>query len=92
MAMILYVDRICMSQAQVPMMAEFGWSNTQMGLVQAAFTLAYGLFEIPTGRLGDRFGSRGVLTRIVLWWSAFTVLTGCVWDFLYIVDLGSRSV
>src|SRR5262249_11797996 len=23
-----------------------------------------------------RFGSRGVLTRIVLWWSAFTALTG----------------
>lgn len=88
MAMILYLDRICMSQAQVPMMAEFGWSNTQMGLIHAAFTLAYGLFEIPTGRLGDRFGSRRVLTRIVLWWSAFTVITGCVWDFLYIAELG----
>jgi MFS family permease len=39
------------------------------------------LFEVPTGRLGDRFGSRGVLTRIVLWWSLFTALTGCVWSF-----------
>jgi sugar phosphate permease len=60
------------------MRTEFGLSNTHMGLVHIAFTLAYGIFEIPTGRWGDRFGSRRVLTRIVLWWSAFTALTGCV--------------
>ena len=42
----------------------------------SAFTLAYGLFEVPTGRWGDRYGSRGVLARIVVWWSAFTALTG----------------
>lgn len=92
MAMILYLDRICMSQAQPSMMAEFGWSNTQMGVVHAAFTLAYGLFEIPTGRLGDRFGSRRVLTRIVFWWSAFTVLTGCVGYFLYAFEFGAIAL
>src|SRR5262249_41130208 len=53
-----------------------------MGVVFGAFTLAYGLFEVPTGRWGDRYGSRGVLTRIVLWWSAFTALTACVWPFV----------
>jgi MFS family permease len=36
------------------------------------------LFEIPTGALGDRIGPRRVLTRIVLWWSAFTSLTAVV--------------
>jgi MFS family permease len=54
-----------------------------------AFTLAYGLFEIPTGRLGDQLGSRQVLTRIVLWWSAFTVITGMVGNFTYIGEFGS---
>jgi ACS family glucarate transporter-like MFS transporter len=87
MAFVLYLDRVCIAQALAPMMKEFGWSNTQASLVTMAFTLAYGLFEVPTGRLGDRFGSRGVLTRIVLWWSAFTVLTGCVWDCFYVIDL-----
>lgn len=48
----------------------------QWGWVLGAFILSYGLFEIPTGALGDRFGGRGVLTRIVLWWSVFTALTG----------------
>ena len=42
------------------------------------FTLSYCLFEIPTGALGDRIGPRRVLTRVVLWWSAFTSLTGMV--------------
>jgi len=73
---VLYLDRICMSQAVVPIQRELRLSNTDMSYIMMAFTLAYGLFEIPTGRMGDRFGSRAVLTRIVLWWSAFTALTG----------------
>ncbi len=44
----------------------------------AAFTLAYALFEVPSGWLGDVFGPRNVLIRIVLWWSLFTALTGVV--------------
>src|SRR6266852_6082001 len=84
MAFVLYLDRVCIAQALVPMQEEFSLTDTHMGLVHMAFTLAYGLFEIPTGRWGDRFGSRRVLTRIVLWWSIFTALTGCIpsfsWD------------
>jgi MFS family permease len=41
-----------------------------------AFTVAYGIFEVPTGRWGDVVGGRAVLTRIAVWWSAFTALTG----------------
>jgi ACS family glucarate transporter-like MFS transporter len=36
------------------------------------------VFEIPGGWMADRFGPRITLTRIVLWWSAFTALTGAV--------------
>jgi sugar phosphate permease len=92
MAIVLYLDRVCIAQALTPMKAEFGWSNTQASLVLMAFTAAYGLFEIPTGRLGDLTGSRGVLTRIVLWWSAFTALTGCVRDFTYVFAVGSVPI
>jgi len=73
---VLYLDRICMAQAIVPMQKDLNLSNTQLSWIGIAFSLAYGLFEIPSGRWGDRFGSRLVLTRIVLWWSAFTALTG----------------
>ncbi|MBV9888643.1 MAG: MFS transporter, partial [Acidobacteria bacterium] len=53
-------------------------SPAAWGWVSAIFTLAYCVFEIPSGALGDRIGARRVLTRIVLWWSAFTALTGLV--------------
>lgn len=81
---ILYLDRVCIGKAALNIEEDLGLSHTQMGYVFGAFTLAYGLFEVPTGRWGDRYGSRGVLTRIVVWWSLFTVLTGSVprfsWD------------
>lgn len=81
LAYILYIDRICIGQAGTVMKAELGLSNSQWGLVGVAFQIAYGIFEPATGHWGDRFGSRWVLLRIVLWWSAFTALTGCVWAF-----------
>src|SRR5688572_25192432 len=62
--------------------ADLGLNNEQLGYVLAAFSLAYALFEIPTGALGDRIGARKVLTRIVLWWSLFTMLTGSVSSFI----------
>jgi MFS family permease len=79
---ILYLDRICMSQAVEPIQLEFKLSNTEMSYVMMAFTLAYGLFEVPSGRMGDRYGSRSVLTRIVIWWSVSTALTGAVTGFV----------
>src|SRR5437588_10807951 len=88
LSFILYLDRLCISKAAPQIEGELGISHTAMGFVFGAFTVAYGLFEVPTGRWGDRFGSRGVLVRIVLWWSAFTALTGCVVRFTW--DSGRR--
>jgi len=73
---ILYLDRICMSQAVKPIREEFNLSKPEMSYVLMAFTLAYGLCAVPVGRLGDRVGPRSVLGWMVLAWSAFTALTG----------------
>jgi MFS family permease len=73
---LTYLDRICMSLLGVRVKSEFHLSNTQFGWVLASFSLAYALFEIPTGILGDKWGPRKVIIRIVLWWSFFTALTG----------------
>ncbi len=81
LAFVLYIDRICIGQAGTAMKAELGLSNFQWGLVGVAFQIAYAIFEPTTGHWGDRYGSRRVLIRIVLWWSAFTALTGCVFNF-----------
>jgi sugar phosphate permease len=78
LAIIQYIDRVCISQAAPAMSRDLGLSASQMGWVFSAFTLAYALFEIPCGYLGDKIGPRKVLLRIVLWWSFFTAATGWV--------------
>jgi MFS family permease len=56
-----------------------------MGLAFSAFSLAYGLFEIPGGWLGDWIGPRKVLMRVVLMWSFFTAATGYAWNLASLV-------
>ena len=62
-----------------------GLDAVQMGWVFSAFTWAYAAFEIPSGWMGDVMGPRKVLTRIVIWWSAFTAATGLAWNFASLV-------
>ena len=78
LAIIQYIDRVAISQAAPLISKDLGLDKEQMALVFSAFTLAYALFEIPTGYMGDRLGARRVLIRVVLWWSFFTAATGWV--------------
>ena len=78
LSVVTYLDRVCINSAAPEMQRDLGLSNAQWGMVVAAFLAAYGIFEVPGGWLGDRFGPRLILTRIVVWWSAFTALTGVV--------------
>ncbi len=80
LAVLSYVQRVAISSAAGPISHDLHLSKQQMGLVFGAFGLAYALFEIPMGLLGDRLGARRTLTQIVLAWSAFTALTGAAWD------------
>jgi MFS transporter, ACS family, glucarate transporter len=81
LAVVTYLDRVCISAAAPFITADLGLNARQMGYVFSAFTLGYSLFEVPSGWLADRRGPRRVLTRIVLWWSAFTMLTGAATGF-----------
>jgi MFS transporter, ACS family, glucarate transporter len=87
LAVVTYLDRICISAAAPFMMEDLHLTVLQMSAVFSAFTLAYSLFEIPSGWLGDMRGPRRVLTRIVLWWSAFTMLTGAARGFASLVSI-----
>ena len=62
------------------MTRDLGLSTVQMAWAFSAFTWAYALFEIPGGWMGDRWGARKVLMRIVVWWSFFTAATSWVWN------------
>jgi MFS family permease len=85
MAGITYLDRVCIAQAAPDIKREMGLSDQQMGFVFSAFTLAYMLFEVPCGAWGDRVGTRRVLTRIVAWWSSFTIATAAAFSYASLV-------
>ena len=76
LAVVTYLDRVCISAAAPFISDEMHLTTGQMARVLSAFALAYALFEIPSGWLADVIGPRKVLTRIVVWWSAFTMVTG----------------
>jgi len=78
LAIITYLDRICIAVAGPAMQDSLHISPEAWGWVTSAFFFSYAAFEIPSGALGDRIGPRRVLTRIVTWWSAFTSITGMV--------------
>ena len=76
LAALTYLDRACFAAAAPTIVAELGLESVaKLKWAFTAFAIAYGLFEIPTGWWGDRIGTRKVLTRIVAWWSFFTMAT-----------------
>jgi MFS family permease len=85
LGIIHYIDRVCISKARPFIQEDLGLDDTQMGYVFSAFTLAYALFEIPGGWLGDKWGPRRVLLRIVLFWSFFTAATGYAWNLVSMI-------
>jgi MFS transporter, ACS family, glucarate transporter len=81
LGMITYLDRACIATLAPGIVRDLGLSTIQMGYVFTVFQLAYALFEIPTAWWSDRRGTRAVLSRIVLWWSFLTALTGAAFSY-----------
>lgn len=81
LAGITYLDRICISTLTPSIMRDLSLSKLEMSYVFSAFAVAYALFEIPSAWWGEQIGTRRVLTRIVCWWSAFTIATASVWSY-----------
>ena len=82
LAAVTYLDRVCIGVLAPQIREELGLSLKEMSYIFSAFAIAYAAFEIPTAWWADRKGARSVLTRIVIWWSAFTVATAFAWNFL----------
>ncbi len=81
---ITFLDRLALPIAEPGIRRELDLSPQQWGWVLSAYVLANAAFEIPSGAAGDRRGQRRELTRITLWWSTFTALTGACRSFVQI--------
>ena len=82
LALLLYIDRVCISVAKDPIAGSLELSDKAMGWVLSIFALGYALFQVPGGMMADRWGPRKVLAGIVSFWSLLTALTGAAWNFI----------
>ncbi len=78
LAVITYIQRLAFSSGAPAIKNSLGLHDEHMGYLAAAFLVAYGLFQVPGGWLGDRMGARVVLTVLVLGWSALTACAALV--------------
>lgn len=77
-----FVDRQVMTILLEPIKAEFGASDTQMGLISGlAFALFYATLGVPVARLADRWSRRNVLAISMATWSAVTAACGVAGSF-----------
>ena len=87
MSILLYLDRFCISFAEVFIKEDLGLTDVQVGWMLSAFFWTYALGQVPSGWLTDRFGSRIMLTAYILSWSLFTGLTGAATAFAVLLLL-----
>src|SRR2546427_4095661 len=82
LAIVTYIDRVCISQAAPDISRELGLSKEEMGLAFSAFALSYALFEIPGGWVGGWIGPRKLLMRVVVIWSLLSTAAGFDWNLM----------
>ena len=75
---IAYMDRSNISFIAPQMMEDLHMTKQQFGLLASFFSLGYALMQVPSGMLAEKFGPRKMISIALLWWSAFTILTGMI--------------
>jgi predicted MFS family arabinose efflux permease len=78
-----YVDRTILSILQIPIKAELGLSDGQLGaLTGLAFALFYATLSLPIARLADRYSRRWIIVISLVVWSAMTAMCGFATGFV----------
>lgn len=71
-----YVLRMAFSPLLAPVMAEFGLSHAEGGLLFSVFFYGYVAMQVPAGYLGDRFGRKRVLVFGIVLVAGAALVTG----------------
>ena len=74
LAILTYVQRQGFIAATPYIKQDLGLHDEQMGYFLAVWLVAYGIFQGPGGVIGDRIGSRHLITLLVLGWSLTLLL------------------
>jgi ACS family glucarate transporter-like MFS transporter len=82
---INYIDRIALSVAAKPIVAEFGLTPVEMGYLFSGFLWTYVVCLIPLGLLVERIGARNMVGGGIVIWSTATALTAATGGFVTIL-------
>lgn len=90
-AMIAYIQRAALSVPAAEIAGDLRFADLarDMGWIQSAWYLSYGLMQIPSGWLADRLGSRRALAIYSVVWSLATLLTSMATDFYSLLVMWS---
>ena len=78
----LYLHRYTWGFLKNDLREEFGWDLVTLGWLDSAFSISYGIGQVPAGMLSDWFGARGLMVAAIAGWSlslgATALATGVV--------------
>ena len=77
-----YLTRHFLTVVNTTIQAELKINSEDMGYVFGAFSLSYAIFQIPSGALGLKIGTRQSLPLFSTLWSLITVWTSLVLSFV----------
>src|SRR5262245_21018965 len=86
-AVIAYVHRNSLGAAESIVRTDLRLSKGDMGAVLSSFFWGYALFQIPSGWLTDRWGTRRLLSVLALIWSLTTAATPLASGFMSLITL-----
>jgi MFS family permease len=85
LSVITFLDRMAIAVTGPSIQKELSITPEQWGWILGAYVIAYAVFEVPSGIMGDRHGYRKELVRITIWWSFFTAITAVCRNFWQLV-------
>ncbi len=85
-----FYDRQVAGAVVEPVRKEFSLSDTQIGLLNTAFTVLYGIVGLPLGRLADRVSRKKLLAVGIAVWAVLTASARWInsYSFLVFTRLG----
>lgn len=84
---VAYLQRSALGVPSKAIESELKLTSGDMGLVWLAWYIGYAVFQLPSGALAERFGSKPALVGFAVVWSALTGLTGCATGFAGLLAL-----
>ena len=80
-----FYDRQVAGAVVEPVRREFGLSDTQIGWLNTAFTLLYGVVGLPLGRLADKSSRKKLLAVGIIIWAALTASARWIHSYSFLV-------